>query len=364
MAGCGAELEANKLIQDLTQDADFPIPDIDLSGADFQFPADILNKTPVPLKLEDLTTANVSGPGAFDTLMRGFKAHLQEEWDDGRITGDDYTKAYISLTEAAMAQGLAFVMGKDGAYWQAVATAVQAYAARVALETAKAALTAQQYDAANQKAVYALTKMRLSTESSAFCTSEYNLTQILPIQKAGQELANQTATFNLDSMLPAQLEVVNAEKAGQLVTNQTATYNLSSILPQQLLNMKGQGIGQEIANDTASYNLANIQPAQLQTILQQRLMLNEQTEAQRGQTTDTRTDGLPVTGVLGKQKDLYTQQITSYQRDAEMKVGKLFSDAWITQKTIDEGLIPPNSFTNAEIEKVLVDIRSKSNVGV
>lgn len=335
MAGCGAELEANKLIQDLTQDADFPIPNIDLSGADFQFPANILNKTPLPLKLEDLTTAVIDGPGAFDTLMRGFKAHLQEEWNSGRITGDDYTKAYISLTEAAMSQGLAFVMGKDGAYWQAVATVVQAYTARVALETAKAALTAQQYDAANQKAGYALTKMRLSTESSAFCTSEYNLTQMLPVQK----------------------QLAESQKSGQDTANQTATYNLSTMLPAQKAMLDAQKLGQDSANDAAAYNLEHILPAQA-------TVLREQAEAQRAQTLDNRVDGQTVTGVLGKQKELYTQQVTSYKRDAELKVARVFSDAWITQKTIDEGLVPPNSFTNSEIEKVLVDVRTKADLGV
>ena len=36
---CGVELEANKLIQDLTANDDFTIPDIDLSGPQYQFPS-------------------------------------------------------------------------------------------------------------------------------------------------------------------------------------------------------------------------------------------------------------------------------------------------------------------------------------
>lgn len=349
MAGCGAELDANKLITDLTQDATFPIPNIDLSGDDFKFPADILNKTPEPLKLEDLTTATLDGPGAFDTLMRGFKAHLQEEWDRGRITGDDYTKAYISLAESAMSQGLAFIMGKDGAYWQSVSTAVQAYTARVALETAKATLAAQQYDAANQKAGYALTKLKLSNESVAYCTAQYNLASILPqqlatmvVEKTGKELVN----------------------AGQTTENSIASFNLQQLLPLQRAALERQNSGQEIANDTATYNLQQMLPAQLATVQKQQLMIEEQTNAQRAQTTDNRMDATPITGVLGKQKELYSQQITSYQRDSELKVAKVFSDAWITQKTIDEGLVPPTSFTNTEIEKVLSQLRTKANIGV
>ncbi|MBQ5153795.1 hypothetical protein EGM85_11085, partial [Macrococcus caseolyticus] len=63
-----------------------------------------------------------------------------------------------------------------------------------------------------------------------------------------------------------------------------------------------------------------------------------------------------------KQKELYTQQITSYQRDAEVKAAKLFTDAWITQKTIDEGLTPPNGFTNASVDDVLSTVKRNNSL--
>lgn len=335
MANCGADTEANSLITSLTEDAKFPIPDVDLTKPEFQFPDGSLNDPVSKLSIEDVTTGSLTGPGAFDTLMRGFRAHLEEEFNQGRITGDDYTKAYIALTESAMNQSIAFLLGKDGAYWQAQQAQIQAFIARVQLEETKVRLAATQFDASNQKANYALTKMRMVSEEVNYCSGKYTLEEMLPLQKAGLVTENSISSYNLTTLLPAQ--------NNKLVTENT---------------------GQQIANDTANYNLANTLPAQLQTVLQQRLMLNEQTEAQRAQTTDTRTDGLPVAGVLGKQKDLYQQQITSYQRDSELKVAKIFSDAWITQKTIDEGLTPPTSFTNQEIEKVLSQLRTKAEIGV
>ena len=95
---------------------------------------------------------------------------------------------------------------------------------------------------------------------------------------------------------------------------------------------------------------------------QQLKLIIEQTEAQRAQTLDTRTDGTVVKGSVGKQKELYSQQITSYQRDAEVKASKLFTDAWITQKTIDEGLNPPNGFTNASIDTILTKLKSNNGL--
>lgn len=109
-------------------------------------------------------------------------------------------------------------------------------------------------------------------------------------------------------------------------------------------NLKAQGVGLAFTNEF-------ILPLQ-------KNLLQEQIEVQRAQTLDYRTDGGLVVGQLGKQKDLYSQQITSYKRDAELKATKLFTDSWITQKTIDEGLLAPTNFTNAELDIVLNRLRA------
>lgn len=277
---CGVELEANKLIQDLTANDDFTIPDIDLSGSQYQFPFgsdSVLYKPVAPITLAQLTERKVGGNGAFDALMEAMGAHLKTEFEKGRITGAEYTKAYIALTEGAMSNAVSFLINRDQAFWQAQNAQVQAITALVQLETAKVQLAAVQLEAMNQRANYALTKIRLAGESVAYCTAQ----------------------FNLNDMLPAQL----------------------------LLNEA------------------------------QRKMVSEQMEAQRAQTLNTRTDGATITGVLGKQKDLYSQQITSYQRDSENKAARLFTDAWITMKTIDEGLIPPTNFQNASVDTVLTRVK-------
>lgn len=271
--GCGADTEANALLISLTSGDDFVIPDIDLSGPEYQIPGDGTGPAydPIePLTEAKLTTRVVGGTGMFDGLMVTFSAHLKAEFEKGRITGSDYTKAYIALTESALSGAVQYLLGKDQAFWQAQLAQAQAITAKVQLATAKVQMAAVQIEAMNAKAGYALTKLKLSTESVTYCTAQYNLT----------------------NMLPQQLEV-----------------------------------------------------------------LKEQTEAQRAQTLDTRTDGTTIVGLLGKQKALYTQQITSYQRDAEVKTAKLFTDAWITQKTMDEGLLPPNGFTNTSLDTILTKLK-------
>lgn len=275
---CSAEVEANRLLEELTKGDDFTLPDIDMSGPEWDIPGG--DGSPIfgaitKVTNESLTTREVGGSGTFDALMESAHNHLKAEFKANRITGGEYTKAYIAMMESCMSNAVQFLLGRDQAYWAAALAQIQAVTARVTLATSKAQFVLAKLQALSAKSEYALTKMKIATESETYCA----------------------ALFNANQMLPQQLK-----------------------------------------------------------------LLTEQTEAQRAQTLDTRTDGAVVKGSVGKQKELYSQQITSYQRDAEVKASKLFTDAWITQKTIDEGLNPPNGFTNASIDTILTKLKSNNGL--
>lgn len=276
---CGAETEANTLLTTLTTGLTFSIPTVNLADPLLQLPTVLSDrmyqKVTGPTNAE-LTTGTVGGTGTFDMMMSSVRAHLKDEYERGRISGAEYVKAYVELTQAAMGAAVQFLLGRDQAYWEAQKSQVAAITGRVGLEMTKVTLAKTQFEAQTAKAAYGLTAMKISTESMQYCTGKYQL----------------------DNILPAQFTLVK-----------------------------------------------------------------EQGEVQRAQTLDTRTDGATVLGVLGKQKALYAQQITSYQRDAETKAAKIFSDAWITQKTIDEGLVPPTGFTNASVDTVLTALKTNNGLG-
>lgn len=187
---------------------------------------DILTAELPKVSLADLTAKVGENTAVFDGVMASVYSHLGGEFEKGRITGADYTKAYIALTGSALSAAVQFLLGKDTAFWQAV------------------------------------------------------------------------------------------------------------LVRQQAINAEAQ-----------------------------KALIVEQTEVQRAQTMNTRLDGVTtVTGAIGKQKDLYTQQITSYMRDSELKAAKIFADAWITQKTLDEGLTAPTNFTNATVDIVLSKIRTNNTL--
>lgn len=318
--------DANGILTDLTTGLDFNLPEVDLSGAEFQFPGgenNPLYQAVTKLAVSELTDGSIEGSGAFDALMRGFKAHLQEEFEKGRITGAEYAKAYTELTAAAMSQATQFVLGAEQTFWQAITGQLQGIAARAGIEVEKAKVLSARLEANNLKANYAITVVKLATEDKNYHIADYNLNQLMP-----QQLA----------LAVEQTETARAQ------TMDTRTDGVTPI----------DGIaGADKVLKTKQGGLIDKQVG----------LVEEQTEAQRAQTMDTRLDGTTlVAGSIGKQKELHSQQIISYQRDAENKAARIFSDAFITMKTIDEGLQAPAGFTNASLDTVLTAIKINNNL--
>lgn len=214
--------------------------------------------------------------------------------------------------------------------------------------------------------------------------SEYQNRVLQPIEKALQELQLNRVVpaqadlleFDRDSLKPVELaqqqhvlnlrmpqetnlikEQVETQRANTLDTRVDGLTPISGVVGLQKRNLTSDA-------DIKDYNLSNTLPTQLTLLGKQITLTAEQSEAERSKTLNTRSDGVTtITGSVGKQKDLYTQQIDSFIKDAQHKTAKLFSDAWVTQKTLDEGLTAPTQFTNNEINEVLAAIRLNNNLG-
>lgn len=357
---CGAELEANALMTALLGNENFELPDIDMSGTDWDLPGGINNPAlgELPrLTNDDLTTKVVDGDGTFDYLMTSVKAHLLVEFKANRITGAEYVKAYIALTEAAMSNATQFLINRDQAFWQAATSQMNLLVSRAQLAIAKASFVNQKFDALTAKANYALTKLKLSTESVTYCTAQYNLSTMLPQQfiLLKEQTTNQVEQTKLTT---GQIKLVTEQMESQ--RSQT-TDTRTDGLPVTGLTGKQKALHEKQLLLLLEQTKGQVENTKLTT--GQIKLVQEQMESQRSQTTDFRSDGLPVTGLTGKQKALYEQQITSYKRDAEVKAAKLFTDAWITQKTIDEGLSPPGNFANPSLDSILQTLKNNNQLG-
>ncbi len=411
---CGADAQANSLYVSLTADAPTP-PTVDLSGDQFSFVPDQtsdLYKDIAAVTMVELSDGHLSGDGIFDKLMASIDVHIQREFKGNRLTGDQYANVYLSLVQSVLGESVKFLLAKDRARWEAITAQMNARIAEIKatealIELEKVKMETQKaiFDMQNSAAEYAGSKMQLSKLDVEYClikskneSETYKRNWLLPAELA-------VKTFEHELLLPAELAIANVKHQRILpseaalneynhreilpVERDTALYNLETVMPQaveieqfKLDNSLPVGLAQE------QHKLNRQMPAQTALIDEQkeamraqtldnrsdaltpvtgimgrqRTLLSEQGEAERAKTLDTRTDAASVVGSIGKQKDLYTQQIDSFVKDAQHKTAKMYLDSWITQKTLDEGLAAPNEFINANVDEVMVHVRANNNL--
>ncbi len=401
----GAEIVADALMDSLLTGETFTVPTVNLNDPAFNFPSIVGNplyNAVAELTNEDLTTRTVGGSGTYDAIMASQAAHLKDEFNQGRITGAEYTKAYIALAQAAAGQAIQFLLGKDQAYWASVIAQGQALTARVQHETAKVQLAIALVEMNNQRATFALNKIRLANEDAQYGINKYNLDNILPSQKAqilqqttnlvSEELgidAKTAQTTQQTTNLVA--EALNIPKQGVVLDNQAAqiaqqTTNLVSEelltdaktanttqqttnLAAEALNISKQGalidsnkavqdaqkLSIEKNTEVADYNLDNLMPAQL-------TLIKEQGEVQRAQTLDTRSDAAAVAGSVKSQKDLYAQQVISYQRSSQTNAAKVWVDSWVADSALQDSPTVPTGFTSTNIGSVLTTLKTTNGL--
>lgn len=203
---------ANALMVSLVGENNAQLPDVDLSREWFEIPWTIDHDVYKEVKRvgpEDITTKEVDGTGIFDVMMAGIRAHLELEYKKNRITGAEYAKTYVALTQAALANAVQFALGKDQAFWTSAKAQAEAITARTANEATKLQVLLG-------RAEYALTKLKLATEDANFGAQKYNITRILPAQRAllrEQMEAQRGQTFDHRSDGQEIKGVVAAQKA-------------------------------------------------------------------------------------------------------------------------------------------------------
>jgi hypothetical protein len=335
---------ANSLFTSLTADAPTP-PTVDLSGDEYKFSPDKtsdLYTAPDSVTLAQLTEVNLEGAGVFDKLMAAVDLHIQREYSKGRITGDQYAKVYTEVLTAAMTTASSFLLAKDKARWDAITSQmqarmaeVQAVEAVVGLEKTKIETQKAIFEMQNSGAEYALTKMNIANADIQYLLTQsqvekgqYEVSEILPVQKQGMEQENNIKDYTVRFLMPADLSIKQYERMEVM----PSTVNINKVQSNRILPAEASIKEfthrelQPIERDLQKYELENMQPVkfgiddyQLKNILpvtlaqeQHKLnhqmpaqtnLIKEQHESQRAQTMETRSDGLTaIGGILGKQK--------------------------------------------------------------
>lgn len=64
----------------------------------------------IDIQITDVTTGAINGTGVFDKLMSTVKAHITEEYDKGRIKGQDYATVYLGSIQSVLQQSIEYVL--------------------------------------------------------------------------------------------------------------------------------------------------------------------------------------------------------------------------------------------------------------
>ena len=212
------DTRAKELLNSITEGIDFSVPNVNFDDESLKIPealANALQNVPDKLTNASLTEGCIEGNGTFDIIMKALKDHLNYEYESGRITGAEYTKAYIASLQGALQFAVQYLLGKDLAYYQALGTQAQALTNNIGAYTAKVQLAIAQAQAHLNKAQYANGVLGLASTDK----------QVQLLQEQGEQAHAQTSDTRLD---------------GAAVTGYTGNQN--SLLKQQVISFKKDAI--------------------------------------------------------------------------------------------------------------------------
>lgn len=271
-----------------------------------------------------LTGGEVEGNGLFDELMRSVNAHTQAQFDEGRLTPENFASVYLGAMQSCLSQASQFIL-----QYQTSNQQVRLLDAQIENEELNKQLIQKQID-----------KLEADTE--------YVNKQVLKVDSEKALIDAQTSNQTKQGLVLDQT-VENAIKDLEVKTkNIQAQEAQTALVTQQTVNAVSQ-------DDQIKKQTLKLQ-AEID-VLSQRVI------SELAQTNDT-VNGQPIGGVLGKQFKLYDNQAEGYTRDAEQKAAKILNDTFLTRVTTDADNWDAVTAGQGDLEVAKVMSKLKQGIGV
>jgi chromosome segregation ATPase len=287
---------------------------------------------------ESLTTAKVDGNGTFDTLMRAFKVHLDEEFSKGRITGAEYSKVYLGGLQQVMQTALSFTLAQRATTLDNQLKEEQIELVQIQQRQAEEQIlqTIAQTDLIKQQKVNLQDELLTSAKQREKMDAEIeNLklqkeilaAQIIEMQQRGEMIKQQILNLK-DELLTSieqrnkiKQEVLNLQAQLPLIVAQVAEMQKrGELVTQQIVNLKDELLTQQTTRSRVDA---------------ERSLIIQKTNTERAQTDDNIVGS---NSVLGTQIAVQRGQANGFLRDAEQKAAQILAQTWMTRRTTDEGV--------------------------
>lgn len=290
--------------------------------------------------INELTDGSLDGKGAYDVLLKTFKAHLAYEYEKQRIRGTDYVNAYVQL----LSQGLSNIAG-------------------YALDKAKLPLELQLLEA-----------QMLKVGADTILTTKQGGLADAQITKEMAEA--EKLHLEMQYKLPKELEMIDAQIKDMKITTDLKEYELKHIKPLELalrekeLLLKQYQINVmerelEIKAEQlalARYELKFKAPAEVDSINAQTGLYQQKTITEKAQT-----DGSVIRegSVMAMNNAVLAEQAQSYKNDGKIKVLSILADTWKVRRNDDPDEAPVTEINKLNDPTIGVAVsKSMQSVGL
>ena len=251
-----------------------------------------LSNTAVTLDITKLTECTLEGSGVLDKLLHTARVHLQDEFQQGRITGKEYSNAYIAIYDRMVQSAIAYTLAAEKAPYE------------IAQLEAQTALTEEQ-----RKQVEEETRYRLPAE-------------IQQIQAQTVLTTQQKANLEADSLnIPKQGELIDAQVIATLREGDLKEKQI--LLAEKELSIKEQQL--LLAAKELLLKAEEIEVAKSQGKLYAQKVITERAQV------DSSVVG--AGSVIDTNNKLLNAQADAYEKEQVIKAVKLAMDTFITGYT-------------------------------
>ena len=304
------------------------------------------------LDIQELTTKQLNGTGVFDVLMSTSSIHIKEEYEKGRIRGQEYAQVYLGAMQAVLATSVDYLnrskllgieianQEKQGLLIEAQTALTEAQANQVIQETtlklpaevaninASTALS----NANKDRVVEELTLIPLQGNLLTAQTTQVGAETILTNKRVDQ-LTQELAKIPVEvQLLESQVLTQNAQN--QLIAAQTEGVTLQNTkVPKEILLLDKQALQADgsIALTTAQKEQIVAEtttrlPVEVQNLVKQGNNLAKQalmTDAQTAQVVEqTKRYPYDIEEIQARIANM-TKQTLIAEKDVELKEGQL-----------------------------------------
>lgn len=304
------------------------------------------------INITEVTEGTLTGNGSFDVLMKTVTLHLQEEFDNARISSSQYSEVYLGALGHVLQQSVTFTLGRQQADKSAELATKQG----------------QQVD--NEKLLIAQRIISEKSKVQEVITGQ-ELESIGVVGDGGARLPQFTVGGIINQERLNAVEIVNISKEKLKTEEANNTIPIGGITLANYNKINAESallIEKEYAEkstyDTVSYpnGLAAFQKAK---VVAETSFIQQKTATESAQIKDI-VDSVEVKGIVGAQKALYLNQGDGFKRDAEQKAAKIGLDylALLTNKDAtsvtsqphfvrDLGTAETGANTNSDLNKTL-----------